>query len=71
MGIKAYSYIRFSTPEQIKGDSLNRQLQLSKSYAKHHNLILDKSPVSQLSNEVLNRSISETHCVSHFSETGR
>ena len=28
---KAYSYIRFSTPEQIKGDSLRRQLEASKT----------------------------------------
>ncbi|MFA5189330.1 MAG: recombinase family protein [Verrucomicrobiia bacterium] len=38
---KAYSYIRFSTPEQLKGDSLRRQLQLSEDYAKKHGLVLD------------------------------
>ena len=31
---KCYSYIRFSTPEQSKGDSLRRQLELSANYAK-------------------------------------
>jgi len=30
---KAYSYIRFSTPEQLKGDSLRRQLESSRKYA--------------------------------------
>jgi DNA invertase Pin-like site-specific DNA recombinase len=40
---KAYSYIRFSTPDQIKGDSLRRQTELSKQYASNHNLILDDS----------------------------
>ena len=39
----AYSYIRFSTPEQSKGDSLRRQTELSEKYAKEHGLILDKS----------------------------
>jgi len=40
---RAYSYIRFSTPDQIKGDSLRRQTELSKQYASSHNLILDDS----------------------------
>ncbi|MBN3851172.1 recombinase family protein [Paraburkholderia sp. Ac-20342] len=40
---KAYSYIRFSTPEQAKGDSFRRQLDLSKAYAEAHNLELDET----------------------------
>jgi DNA invertase Pin-like site-specific DNA recombinase len=36
----AYSYIRFSTPEQRKGDSLRRQRELSERYAKDHGLII-------------------------------
>lgn len=39
----AYSYIRFSTPEQLKGDSLRRQIELSEAYAEKHGLSLDKS----------------------------
>lgn len=39
----AYSYIRFSTPEQLKGDSLRRQVDLSEAYAEKHGLNLDKS----------------------------
>ncbi|MGF6902910.1 recombinase family protein [Paraburkholderia sp. GAS348] len=39
----AYSYIRFSTPEQKKGDSLRRQKELSEQYAREHGLILDTS----------------------------
>lgn len=39
----AYSYIRFSTPDQLKGDSLRRQLELSERYAKEHGLELDTS----------------------------
>jgi DNA invertase Pin-like site-specific DNA recombinase len=38
---KAYSYIRFSSPEQEKGDSLRRQIQLSEEYCKQNGLILD------------------------------
>ena len=33
---KAYSYIRFSTPEQALGDSLRRQVQLAEEYARKH-----------------------------------
>jgi DNA invertase Pin-like site-specific DNA recombinase len=39
----AYSYIRFSTSEQKKGDSLRRQTELSESYAVKHGLTLDNS----------------------------
>ncbi|ATX80662.1 Site-specific DNA recombinase [Mariprofundus aestuarium] len=40
---KAYSYIRFSSAVQLKGDSLRRQLEASRAYAKQHNLELDES----------------------------
>ncbi|XWN36271.1 MAG: recombinase family protein [Balneola sp.] len=41
---KAYSYIRFSTPEQIKGDSLRRQLEDTKNYVLNETeLELDES----------------------------
>ena len=40
---RAYSYIRFSTPEQLKGDSLRRQLETSRAYAEKHGLLLDDS----------------------------
>lgn len=35
---KAYSYIRFSTPDQLKGDSLRRQTELSRQYAANNDL---------------------------------
>src|ERR1039457_4634444 len=35
-----YSYIRYSTLEQSKGDSENRQSNLASDYARQHNLIL-------------------------------
>lgn len=38
----AYSYVRMSSQQQIKGDSLRRQLDLSRKYAADHNLILDE-----------------------------
>jgi DNA invertase Pin-like site-specific DNA recombinase len=38
---KAYSYLRFSTPEQMKGDSLRRQSQLALEYVARHGLELD------------------------------
>lgn len=39
----AYSYIRFSTPEQAKGDSLRRQLENARKFAAEHGLTLDES----------------------------
>lgn len=38
---KAYSYIRFSSLEQQKGDSLRRQVKLANDYAAAHKLELD------------------------------
>jgi DNA invertase Pin-like site-specific DNA recombinase len=37
----AYSYIRFSSTEQLKGDSLRRQTDLSRNYAEANGLDLD------------------------------
>ncbi len=39
---KAYSYLRFSTPEQSKGDSYRRQMSMALAYAAKHNLDLDQ-----------------------------
>lgn len=39
--IKAYSYVRFSTPQQAAGASLQRQTEKAKKYALDHGLILD------------------------------
>lgn len=38
---KAYSYLRFSTPEQAAGDSRRRQTELAEKFAKAHDLALD------------------------------
>jgi DNA invertase Pin-like site-specific DNA recombinase len=40
--IRAFSYLRFSTPEQMKGDSLRRQTELARRYADQHGLMLDE-----------------------------
>jgi DNA invertase Pin-like site-specific DNA recombinase len=39
---KAYSYTRFSTPEQGQGDSLRRQTAAAREYATKHQLDLDE-----------------------------
>ena len=40
---KAYSYLRFSTPEQMRGDSFRRQTQLARDYAIKSGLDLDEA----------------------------
>ena len=40
---RAYSYLRFSTPEQQHGDSVRRQLEAARSFAKRHDLELDET----------------------------
>lgn len=39
---KAYSYLRFSTPDQMRGDSFRRQSVLARDYATKHGLELDE-----------------------------
>ena len=38
----AYSYLKFSTPEQASGDSRRRQLAMAEKYATDNNLKLDR-----------------------------
>ena len=38
---RAYSYVRFSTPQQAAGDSLQRQKDKAAKYALEHGLTLD------------------------------
>lgn len=40
---KAYSYLRFSTPDQMRGDSRRRQWQRTIQYAEQHGLDLDET----------------------------
>lgn len=44
----AFSYRRFSTKRQERGDSLRRQIAKAEAYAKHHNLILDERSFDDL-----------------------
>jgi DNA invertase Pin-like site-specific DNA recombinase len=39
---KAFSYVRFSTPEQREGQSQRRQIALAEKYATQHGLELDR-----------------------------
>lgn len=39
---RAFSYLRFSTPEQLKGDSLRRQVDMAQEYARRNGLVLDQ-----------------------------
>jgi DNA invertase Pin-like site-specific DNA recombinase len=41
--VKAYSYLRFSTPEQMRGDSMRRQLEMARAYATAEGLELDEN----------------------------
>src|ERR1700719_681554 len=41
----AYSYARFSTPQQERGDSERRQIEAARQYAEQHRFILDESVV--------------------------
>lgn len=41
--VKAFSYIRFSTPEQSRGDSLRRQLDSARSWCAERGLELDET----------------------------
>jgi DNA invertase Pin-like site-specific DNA recombinase len=43
----AYSYVRFSTPDQAKGDSLRRQTEAAADWCKRHGATLDKSTTFQ------------------------
>lgn len=41
--IRAFSYLRYSTPEQGRGDSFRRQVQKAEEYAARHGLELDQT----------------------------
>jgi DNA invertase Pin-like site-specific DNA recombinase len=46
---RAYSYIRMSTPEQLKGHSKRRQLEKSIEYARAHDLeFADESQIEDI-----------------------
>jgi DNA invertase Pin-like site-specific DNA recombinase len=45
---RAFSYVRMSTPGQLLGDSLRRQLEASRTYASTHGLELVEEPLQDL-----------------------
>ncbi len=53
---KAYSYIRFSTKRQAKGDSLQRQLEKSRRYAAENDLDLQETTFEDLGVSAFDRS---------------
>lgn len=65
---KAYSYIRFSTPEQSKGDSLRRQTVLAEAYVKQHGLDLQDLSYQDLGISAFRGSNLETGALGQFLE---
>jgi DNA invertase Pin-like site-specific DNA recombinase len=53
---KAYSYVRFSTKRQARGDSLQRQLERSRQYAAEHDLNLQEKSFEDLGVSAFDRS---------------
>src|SRR5262245_4840187 len=48
VSVVAYSYVRFSTPEQSQGDSLRRQTELAERYCERKGWVLDGSTYRDL-----------------------
>src|SRR5688572_21246038 len=69
--IKAYSYIRFSTPEQERGDSLRRQAQAAAVYAASHNLDLVEDSYQDLGISAYHGSNAETGMLAEFMDAVR
>lgn len=63
---KAYSYVRFSTKRQAKGDSLQRQLDRSRSYAAEYDLDLQEKSYEDLGVSAFNRANVTTGRLSAF-----
>lgn len=65
---KAYSYIRFSTPEQRKGNSLDRQVALAADYAAKHGLELSTETYEDLGVSAFSGANAETGALAAFRE---
>jgi DNA invertase Pin-like site-specific DNA recombinase len=63
---KAYSYVRFSTKRQAKGDSLQRQLDRSRKYAAEHDLDLQEKSYEDLGVSAFDRANVITGSLSAF-----
>lgn len=68
---KAYSYIRFSTPEQEKGDSLRRQTLAASQYAQRHGLELVDASYQDLGVSAFRGANADTGKLAEFMEAVR
>jgi DNA invertase Pin-like site-specific DNA recombinase len=67
----AYSYLRFSTPEQAGGDSLRRQTQAAVDYATQHGLELIDASYQDLGVSAYRGANAETGMLAEFMEAVR
>jgi DNA invertase Pin-like site-specific DNA recombinase len=63
---RAYSYLRFSTPEQERGDSLRRQTSMAEAYAAMHGLELDARSYQDLGVSAFRGANAETGMLGEF-----
>ncbi|HEV8029566.1 MAG TPA: recombinase family protein, partial [Stellaceae bacterium] len=63
---RAYSYLRFSTPEQEHGDSLRRQASMAEAYADKHGLELDARSYRDLGVSAFRGANAETGMLGEF-----
>lgn len=63
---KAYSYVRFSTPEQAKGRSYERQIERAQAYAKAHGLELAEASFDDLGVSAFHGKNAETGALQRF-----
>lgn len=68
---KAYSYLRFSTPEQAKGDSQRRQMDAAKRYALEHSLDLVDASYEDLGVSAFRGANAETGMLGEFCDAVR
>lgn len=68
---KAYSYLRFSTPEQTQGDSFRRQATLADEWAKRHGVELDGRSYQDLGVSAYRGANAETGMLGEFRDAVR
>lgn len=68
---KAYSYLRFSTPDQMKGDSLRRQTHLAEEWSRKHEIPLHEGSYEDLGVSAFRGANAETGRLGEFLEAVR
>ncbi|HWI26590.1 MAG TPA: recombinase family protein, partial [Stellaceae bacterium] len=63
---RAYSYLRFSTPEQERGDSFRRQTSMAEAYAVKNGLQLDERSFRDLGVSAFRGANAETGMLGEF-----